>query len=223
MAIVKSGPFLGAYGVNAGATITFDWEPDPIEISDRVLNVMDALEERHAPLLAAGQFVSGDIRENFRGQHDPGGDEWQEWSGGRRFEGQIDPESGKEIFDMGYAAYAKRVNLGKILEQTLALRESTVNPARIRITNNDVFYDTGGLPHGWLWHQEGLPDRRTAAGAENPLPKRSFLGLSDSAAIDIMVVFDDWFTGAITLFTTKTGRIGRRHSLRGAGGRFVER
>lgn len=217
--VVRTGNFLGAYGLKAGGTITFDWQPDPRTFQDRILNVRDALEDRTAPLLAAGQFVTDDIRLRFKEQRDPAGEAWDEWSGQG---GHVGPE-GDIVSTVGYAAYAEQHNLGNILEQTLKLREAAVSPSRIRITENDLFYSTDGLPPYGLWHQEGKPDRRTASGSENPLPQRAFLGLSDLAAGEIMIVFSDWFDRSVSLYVTSRGRIGRRHALRGAGGRFVER
>lgn len=221
--MVVAGPALGHFGRRAGATMTFEWTPDPGPIADTILAVDSYFMNRRMPMALAGQIVRGDVRERFRQQNEPDGTPWEPWA-----------ES--------YAPLAQRINKGKILEQTLALRNAATSPGVVRATNNSVFYQTGSLPFYWIFHQVGAVRRsggdiereiagiasglgvsharaRTIAMEEgtgvNVLPRRSFLGLSRMGQEQIMEIFDDWFTGAIKLYDTSTGKVGIRHAVRG--------
>jgi hypothetical protein len=138
------------------------------------------------------------VRERFETETDPSGEKWAPWS-----------EQYRPIAE----AYP---NIG-ILRQSGELYEAATSTEAIVVTSDTVFYQTPLLPHYGLAHEQGLPDR------ENPLPQRSFLGLSDESRLVIFGVFGEWFDRAIELYPTSTGKIGMRHAIRGAGGLFVTR
>lgn len=169
----------------------FHWEPDPVVYANSMNNVADALLNRTAPLAAASEAVQMDIRERFETETDPSGRKWEPWSESYRHFAEIFPNMG-------------------ILHQTGALEEAATSTEATQVTNDSVFYSTQNLPSHGLEHESGNLER------DPPLPQRSFLGLSDAARTVIMGNFYEWFEGAISLFVTSRGRIGRRHSITGA-------
>jgi len=168
----------------------FVWEPDPIVYANSMMNVATALENRAVPLAAASEAVQMDIRERFETETDPQGNKWQPWAD-------------------SYAHYASIFPNKGILHQTGALEEAATSSEAIQFTHNSVFYRTGNLPSHGLEHETGNLDR------EPPLPQRSFLGLSDEARGVIIGNFYEWFDGAINLFVTSRGMVGRRHAITG--------
>lgn len=185
------------------SVVHFEWNPDPVVFGQAILTVEAALRDRTLPLMFAAEQTQADIRERFETETDPEGAPWQEWA-----------ES--------YVDYAESFpNIG-ILRQTGELYERASSNQAFIISNDSVFYDPGVLPARGIWHQEGRPGRTTASGSPNPLPKRAFLGLSAEAEARIMLTFVNWFDRAVDLYVTSRGRVGRRHALRGPGGRFIK-
>lgn len=193
--MARAAPFV-AFRSFGGGTITFDWKPDADVMADRVMNVADALSNTRVPMAFAAQELTADIRMNFEGQHDPEGRPWEEWS-------------------ENYAPYAEVTNIGAILQQSMELQDAATDPSAVRVTDDALFYDLDALPERGIWHQEG---RQRSKGGD--LPARPFLGLSDEAAGSIFLTFSKWFDRSIDLYTTKTGRIGRRHRIGGAMATF---
>jgi phage gpG-like protein len=182
--------------VASGVTLDWKWIPDPVVFQDRILAVAEGLRDRTMPLIAARQYTQDDIRERFETETDPAGYPWDAWA-----------ES--------YKWYAEDYPNVGILRQSEELYEAATSSAAFIVSHDSVFYDSGFMPERGIWHQEGRSGRNTATGAPNPLPQRRFLGLSEEAQALIMATFGDWFDRAIDLYVTRTGRVGRRHSLRG--------
>lgn len=179
------------------SSITFTWEPNPAVFARSLEAVAVALENRVPPLMAASEELQASIRERFETGTDPEGNAWKEWS-----------ESYRPVAE----AYP---NIG-ILRQTDALMEAASSSEATIVTHDTVFYKTTALPSYGLEHESGAEDRSP------PLPQRSFLGLSDESVLKVYGLFTEWFDAAISLYPTSTGRIGARHSIRGATG-FVSR
>lgn len=175
------------------SSITFTWEPDPVVLARSIDAVAVALENRVPPLQAASEELQADIRYRFDTATDPQGERWEEWS-----------ENYRPIAE----AYP---NIG-ILQRTGELAEVASSSEATIVTHDTVFYQTSALPSYGLEHEMG----------SEKLPQRSFLGLSDEAALKVLGLFGEWFEGAISLYPTSTGKIGSRHSIRGATG-FVSR
>lgn len=183
------------------STITFEWEPDPAVFAQRFYAVAGALQDRTIPLAAASQEMQATIRERFDTQTDPDGQKWADWS-------------------ERYKPIAKAFpNIG-ILQRTGELAEVASSSTATVISNDTVYYRTDLLPQYGLAHEAGIPDRGEKGGE---LPRRSFLGLSEAAAIQIYGYFYEWFEEAIQLYATSTGKIAPRHAIHGAGGLFVPR
>lgn len=174
--------------------VTFTWNPDPAYFAERLSTVGAALENRALPLAIASETMQADIRERFDTETDPSGEPWEDWS---------------ETYYPVAEAYP---NIG-ILQQSGELRDAASSSEAMVVTNDTVFYQTRLLPHYGLAHESGT----------DQLPQRSFLGMSDEAAATVFATFGEWFDNSIDLFTTRKGRIGIRHALRGAGGGFVSR
>jgi phage gpG-like protein len=185
------------------SVIRYEWEPDPIVFADAILTVDTALRNPAPALLMSKELAQEDIRERFLTETDPQGGKWQEWS-------------------ERYAPIAEAFPNDGILRQTGELYDAATSDTAFIITQDTVFYQTD-MPERGMWHQEGRWDRKTKGGNPSPLPDRPFLGLTEETAQLIFVTFRDWFDHAIDLFETRTGRIGRRHSIRGPAGTFIPR
>lgn len=223
MSPIYSGNATGAFG----GTITFDWVPDPEVVAAEIIQTAENLEDRSSPLALSRQIAIGDMRERFMTETSPGGDAWAPWAD-------------------SYKPYAEGINAG-ILRRSGALYGAATSEGAYPITADSVFFSTAGLPEYWIYHQTGA--LRTAGasreeaeahvefirslGSEfvpggagtgiNVLPARPFVGLSFEAELQILEVFDQWFAGAVAIGATSTGRLGRRHALRGPGGQFISR
>ena len=168
--------------------ITFTWNPDPAVFANRFYAVADALEDRTIPLAAASETMQQDIRDRFLTETAPDGTPWESWS-------------------ENYRPYAEAYPNQGILTQSGALQDAASSPEAMVVTKDTVFYQTTLLPHYGLAHDQGLEG----------LPKREFIGMSDEAAMIVMGEFSEWFDRSIDLYATSTGKIGRRHAIRGPG------
>lgn len=175
-------------------SVTFTWEPDPAQLGASMEAVADSLYARVVPLEAASEAMQADIRERFETGTDPEGNPWKDWA-------------------PSYQPYAAEHNTS-ILRQTDELMEAAASSEAQIVTNDTVFYQTGMLPHYGLAHESGLEERK------NPLPQRSFLGLSEQSVAIIYGFFSEWFDASISLYPTKTGKLGRRHAFRAIPGGF---
>lgn len=218
MAIVYSGAALASYGRQAGGVIEYEWVPDPIVFSEKVLHVRDELADRSVPLAISRGIIARDVEENFEGEHDPQGQPWAPWSEG---EDRFDPVTNRWIkggFGRGYANNLPAGHSGKILNWRGILKDAATNEANYvqvsgqAVTDDSLFFNTNGLPPYWVYHEQP-----SGANTGN-IPQRSFLGLSDEGAILVAEEFARWFDdiiqdAAVTeAFTTSRGRTFRRRS-----------
>lgn len=223
MAVTRQGQFIGAYGTQAGGAITFEWVPDPLVFSEKILDVRDSLDDRTIPLILSQEIIKQDIAENFASEHDPEQQPWAPWSTGGFY---TDPATDRTRKVRGYADQVPKLtpaHSGRILDWTGRLREeATSDRAFVQISGKSVnddslFYDTNGLPPYWQFHQESSEEWREPGGV---LPRRRFLGMSGEAELQILEVFDEWFQGIIELAVSKRGNIFiRRRSP--STGRFI--
>ncbi len=185
------------------ARIDYIFEPDPIEFQMAFYEVADALRDARAPLTFAAHQARVEIEESFKTHTAPDGTKWKPWS-----------ENYQEVAE----AYP---NVG-ILRRDQELYRAATDQGSFVINGDTLFYDTSDWPEYGAWHQEGRPGRKTKQGKPNPLPKREFVGVSAEGEAIVMSTFMGWFDRSIDLFTTKTGRVGRRHQVRGAKGRWAK-
>lgn len=186
------------------SNVQYLWRPDPSTLANAIFNVAAALEDRAPALGFAAEQTLADVRERFLTETDPDGNKWANWAESYKPRAEAYPNKG-------------------ILRRTEELYDAATNPNTVVISGSTLWYETSRLPPRGAWHQEGRPARKTASGSPNPLPARPFLGLSAEASAVIFQAFGEWFDRAIVLYPTSTGKIGRRHALRGAGGRFIPR
>lgn len=172
------------------------------------MDVHDALRGTYVPLAAIASEVREDIKERFATRTGPDGAPWDEWS---------------DNYELAAMAYT---NIG-MLRRDDWLYEAVTGPDAIVVTNDTLFFNEtamanipisgdkeGGEMRGF-WHQEGLPDRKARGGADNPLPARPFLGLTEETRVFVLTAFEEWFNKAIMLFPKKGGGTGQRHALQG--------
>jgi phage gpG-like protein len=210
MAFTRSGPFLGKYGKEASGSITFTWVPHPSVFQRKIMQVEDDLSNRTAPLLISKSIISADIEENFRGQHDPEGQPWIDWS----------PSYAKN-----QVPYLRPSHSGDILNWQGRLRRAATSEKPFKVSNDSLFYNTGGLPPYWKYHQQperssgsrfGIipndPKKPNRTGRDEyvhldqGIPQRRFLGLSEDAELLVLEVFDDWFQGVIEKASSSKGK-----------------
>ena len=212
------GPAAAEVGAFAGGTISFTWVPDPEVIAQELIATANRLEDRRGPLLISRQIAISDMEERFKTRSDPDGNPWPPWS----------------------PAYAPRGN--RMLDLTGAMKDAATSPSAYPVTNESVFFNTGGMPEYWAWHQEGTGGTQIFHGGQesplgvigegkslvlggegrgNALPPRPFVGVSFEAQLKIIETFDQWFEGAITLGVSSKGKSFSRYTRRGTGGRFV--
>lgn len=209
MAKVISGVGAGAYGA-LGGSISFEWDPDPEIIAQRILALAGYLENFIPPLTASRMVAIGDMQMHFDTESGPMG----AWA-------PLSEEYVKTT--RGGAAHP-------ILQLSGAMHDAAVNPASYPIDAHDLFFDTSLLtaeaPY-WPKHEEGremefsqaVRDQRKRSGLKAPkpgwqfegdggMPPRPFLGLSESAEIQIIEVFDAWFQGGVSGFYSRpSGKI----------------
>ena len=174
------------------ARVTFTWQPDPALYARSMLRVNAALENRTAPLLAAQETLQEDIRERFLTETAPDGSKWDEWS-------------------PAYAPVANAYPNVGILRQSTELYEVATSSEVTMIRGDTIFFNTERLPHYGLAHQFGQEDRKSN------LPARPFLGMSPESEAFIFTAFSEWFDRAIDLWVTPSGKIAKRHALKGPG------
>jgi hypothetical protein len=218
---VFSGRATGAFG----GSVFFEWEPDPDVVAMELIRTADRLDDMSQPLLLAREIAISEHLDHFKDQSGPDGEAWAPWAS-------------------SYEPVARVNNIGDILERTLDLEYAMVDPGAYPISKDSVFFSTGGLPHYWLWNQEGtgsfsdwgrrdtmkadiesrgniFMDTPMGIGKGQALPARPFVGMSVEAQLRILEVFDMWFSTAITSSFTRGGRTVMAE--RGAGGRFTGR
>lgn len=152
-----SGRAAGAFGA-LGGVIEFVWVPSPEVVSQEIMRISGYLEDMVGPLRISKQLAREDVARRFRTQTDPEGNPWVEWS-----------ES--------YEPYALRTNLGRILEQSLSLKEAATLSSAYLVTGNSLFFDTSVFsaiatkkdPQGerWIWHQEGRTRSTALSGVQD--------------------------------------------------------
>lgn len=219
---MPAAPFVGAFG---GGTIDFTWIPHPNELATRLLAVSSALEDRSGPLALSRQIAIDDTREHFEKQESPEGEAWAPWA-------------------PSYEPIARVTNIGEILQRTMALQSAATNPGAYPVTADSLYFSTGGLPYYWFWNYEGTGggqfaglaaeagERARAAGyrgaeargslgigSGRALPARPMVGISFEAMLQILEVFEAWFTGAVNTFFTRGGRV--VGAFRDPSGRFA--
>jgi phage gpG-like protein len=215
--VTRAGAALGAYGRQAGGVIDVHWVPDPLVFADKILDVRDELEDRSVPLFLASAAIATDIEQNFEGEHDPEGTPWAPWSSA--FHTQLgtgrsvrnvytDPATDKSYAEKKrYAENLPPGHSGKILNWRGDLKAAATDPASFvqtaaqGINNDSLYFDTGGLPPYWVYHQQ------PSSPNTGSIPQRRFLGMSGEGELTVLEIFEEWFMGVIEMAVSKKGRI----------------
>lgn len=150
-------------GLEYNSRIYADWsDPDPREMSARLVRYGGYLANTQAPMEAAMFIAISDIREHFEEEEDPEGEAWEEWA-----------ES--------YEFTASGENVG-ILRKTEDLFFGVIDPSSYTATDAGLYFDPSGLPEYWLFHELGT----------EKIPARPYIGLSDEAQIAMEEMFFNW-------------------------------
>lgn len=207
-----AGVGAGSYGA-LGGVISFEWVPDPEVLAGEIMKLAGYLENFIPPLEASKGIAKQDMQMHFDTETSPDGAAWA----------QLDPD---------YAA--KRGSAHPILQLTGAMHDAAVSDAAYAIDGHDLFFNTGGLPFYWIFHETG---REAVAGfsewvkkarsdlgltaeidvSGSGMPARPFVGISFAAQLAILEAFDAWFAGGVSGFYTHPGGTVQR---RGATGQF---
>src|ERR1051326_9129635 len=136
--------------------VEYEWTPEPYVIESEFLKVADSLEDVAVPLAMAREVAIADTETRFDTETAPNGmywaplsDRYMEWKGDR--------------------------SDGGILVLDGTMKEEATNPEAYPINGNTLFFDSSSMPEYWAYHNFGAPERKTRAGADNPLPQREFI------------------------------------------------
>src|SRR5262245_16885624 len=167
-----------SFGVGWEGTIHFDWHPNPRLVANNLAALASRLNDMKIPLTASRQILAADIRQRFDEKTDPEGLEWTPWAD-------------------SYAARAEQENIDGLMVKTGELRDTASDPSTFAVIDTEMTHFVGTIvrkmPKYWIYHQQ--PD-----GPSERLPQRAFIGLSDKAALDVALTFDNWFDEELTLF-----------------------
>lgn len=215
----------GAFG-ELGGVITVEWvPPEPYETEAKLLKIAGYLADFQPPLRAAKRIAMEDMQEHFDTETSPDGAAWM----------PLDPD---------YAVTkASRGQPPDILHAWGDMEGIATSGAPYKIGTNDLFFDTGGLPYYWQWHQDGTGPGGSRVlghamqvakfkkagkvygggshdsqgiGRGQDLPARPFVGISAGAEERIFLAFDVWFSEAISVSVSGAGVF----QVRGPKGRF---
>lgn len=156
-----------------------------LEGDERAQVTLAKLEENilqtYTFLEGAKQIAIRDTVQHFMQEEDPEGDEWVYWAD-------------------SYAAYAQEHNEG-ILRQEGTLFDAATDPDAYQIDANTLFVDTSKFPRYWAVHQYGELSKPSGvamyrskfySGQPGAVPQRAFLGLSQEAADEMMLLAERW-------------------------------
>lgn len=212
-----AGRAAGSFGA-LGGEISFEFVPDPNVYAARLMELAGYLENFIPPLEASKGIAKQDMQNHFDTESSPDGAAWAE----------LNPD---------YAA--KRGSAHPILQLTGAMHDAAVSDAAYAIDGHDLFFNTGGLPFYWIFHETGregvsgmaeflaraktelakaginMADDASRSGGGG-MPARPFVGLSFEAELKIIETFDAWFAGGVSgFYTHPSGTVQRR-----IGGKF---
>lgn len=220
MANQYAGRGAGAYGA-LGGIITFEWVPDPNVVANKIMTLAGYLENFIPPLEASRGVARADMQNHFDTESSPSGEAWAELS--------------EEYV-------ATRGSDHPILQLTGAMHAAAVSESAYIVDAHDLFFSTAGLPAYSFFHESGrgsgAEDQEfvakaralleeagitpaagfeAAAAGGGAMPARPFMGFSLEAELQILEIFDAWFSGAVAgFYTSGRGTVQRRET----SGRF---
>jgi len=171
------------FGINIRPSGKAGWddERNPIMAAHDISIAESELTRFAVPLDAARHIIAQNIQEHFDNQEDYDNMPWQQWS---------------ESYE------ARQENLGDILQRTYELEYAATDPNNFEVISGSVSAGSYGggevamvgssLPPYWIYHEEGIPSRKTGA-----LPKRAFAGLDTRGEEQLFAVFDRWVEGTL--------------------------
>jgi hypothetical protein len=213
-----SGYSAGEYGA-LGGVITFEWKkPGPSEVAGKLMELAGYLDNVAKPLIAARAVAIADMEMHFDTESGPNGEAWAPLT-------------------QEYAS--RRGSDHPILQLTSAMKGAATSSTAYPVDGDTLFFNTGGLPFYWIFHQEGasrgggegvdefvkrakslgLSVDESALGGGGRLPARPFVGISAAAELQIVEIFDMWFDAGVSIVIGSGGVV----QGRGAGGRFGPR
>ncbi len=212
-----SGAGAGAYGA-LGGIISFEFVPDPNVYAAKFMELAGYLENFIPPLEASKGIAKQDMEMHFQTESSPDGAAWA----------QLNPQ---------YAS--KRGSAHPILQLTGAMHDAAVSDSAYTIDGHDLFFNTGGLPPYWIFHETGREGKGAADLAawarharsmglevdeaqlgtiDGGMPARPFVGISFDAQMAIIEAFDAWFEGGVAGFYTRPSGAVQTRDIRGRFG-----
>lgn len=156
-----------------GVTIHTDVIPDPRVYEVEMLEAAAYLDQVWIPLEEAKEVIVQDTKNRFDAEVDLNGIPW-------------------EPLNDDYLAW--KIAQGKpadILKLSTEMYQYVIDPDNYDVAGGQLFFRTAEMPAYGVYHQTGLAER------ENPLPQRSFFGLSTKAEAEVTAIFERWADGAI--------------------------
>lgn len=194
---------------------------DLIEASGAMFQLAGWLEDVSVPLNSAKEIARHDMEQRFVRQVDPNGKPWAPLSDNYVLEKMRD----------GFPILP-------ILTRTTDLRTKATDRSAWFVAGDTVYFNTANLPPYWAAHQQRggrLPwveDKVSKSGLEfrevkGGMPQRAFIGLSEDAEKQILVMMDQWLSGGLyraeTNFRNKNliqAPSGMKFASKGAGGKL---
>jgi hypothetical protein len=201
-----------------GATLTFEWHPNPIVLAQNFFRGADFLEDLTLPLTMSKGPAIASMHRRFDTKTTPGGAAWAEWSD-------------------TYAPVAE----GSLGELSGATRGSVTSPAAWLVTTNEMFLNMGVVPQQGIWFNDGTGPKHKALqdlaewvaankdiasapeGGFGEQPARPFAGIDEEAQFEILEIFDAWVGQAANIILFGGGPRAGMAAWTNAKGQFTAR
>lgn len=181
-----------------------DFDPELRKVRQDLARFEASLANKREVMLASMAVAQHEVRDNFDGEHDSGGDSWQPWKA-------TPPAKGGD----SYKKRAERFpNIG-ILQRTGDLARRAADSSAFRLVGDRLTYGHN-LPRWAGVHLHGYNF------GSYTLPQRSWYPFSVSGVAKVVSIFDEWMLGNLAVVSRKssTGKSYVQVQTRTSSGRF---
>lgn len=175
------GSFMGSLEFHWGAK-----GKSPRVIANKIDLLAEGIDDTTLPMVASRQILMDDIDHRFETETDLDGFPWAKHN----------PDYDKWLSSKGYPGTILRLGAPE-KSRGRQLIEWLHEPTTFPIVGHNLAVNTANAPPYWRIHDRGgylKTAFTTAKGTSSRprIPKRSYLGLSETAAFAVVAVFDDW-------------------------------
>lgn len=168
--------------------VKYEWHPDLKLVARDFGEMADEIGDFRNPMQIAREPALEDMQARFiNGGPAPDGTPWPPWS----------------------QSYAESGRGNRLMDLSGDLMTSVTSRENFVVVGNEMLWNSGAAPERWQWHNEGRLNR-----SSSPLPQREFVGLSDAAMVEIVVIFEEHMEEVIVYQNpARAARIQPRSSL----------